>query len=93
MATQFTSPFYLQELAGGLNFPVGAQRFRGPLVWRRLVAGGRAAEKSCFFLEKNIKFHIDLFVEHLPPEVRCEEEKRVRKMWPGDLPWCLCKLL
>ena len=51
MATQFTSPFYLQELAGGLNFPVGAQRFRGPLVWRRLVAGGRAAEKSCFFLE------------------------------------------
>ena len=52
MATQFTSPFYLQELAGGLNFPVGAHGFRGPVVWRRLVAGGRAAEKSCFFRRK-----------------------------------------
>ena len=93
MATQFTSPFYLQELAGGLNFPVGAHGFRGPVVWRRLVAGRRGGRKVVFFLEKNIKFHIDLFVEHLPPEVRCEEEKRVRKMYPGDLPLCLCKLL
>ena len=49
MATQFTSPFYLQELAGGLNFPVGAHGFRGPVVWRRLVAGRRGGRKVVFF--------------------------------------------
>ena len=49
VATQFTSPFYLQELAGGLNFPVGAHGFRGPVVWRRLVAGRRGGRKVVFF--------------------------------------------
>ena len=49
MATQFTSPFYLQELAGGLNFPVGAHGFRGPVVWRRPVAGRRGGRKVVFF--------------------------------------------
>ena len=57
VATQFTSPFYLQELAGGLTFPVGAHGFRGPVVWRRLVAGRRGGRKVVFFsLKKTSNF-------------------------------------